>query len=364
MLIWVRTDIIVEKLALRQWEVLRDEAAKYASDQQATSYSDFYKTLDGTTLDKLNAIAAKADEFPEEAAYVAAFLDMQALVTTPEDAEIITANINKLDLSGGVPDPVIFIQSTILNDPNVSEASKEAIAVHFRVPRFKTVTGSQIDKAMDAATETGAPLHTKKNPLPIREGLAAYNNPDGSRVASVTVGGIGRREIPWQRGEKGEIIGLKLSMLKIYAICEAKGQTSFMGESVNVDTFITGQTDPEKLQKTQHIMEALLGGNAGFNGEIITDEQARFIGWFSQYVSTKGDASEGDYDKAVAIENRTGLGFHPNGNNIDLNYDILSAAGSYASGQYGSGAPDYYALQGHLHSLFPDQVPLTGQNKV
>jgi len=353
-----KPDIIVKKLALRQWDLLQDESAKAASDTQKSSYTEFLQSLTGTTVEKLNAIAAKTDQFPEEAAYVAAFLDLQLLAQTPKDSELLTAKINTLDLSGGIPDPVLFIQSTILNDPNLSESSKEAIAVHFNIPRFKTVTGSQVDRAMDALTKTGELLHTRENPLSIRDGLSAYNRPDGSRVARVTVDGIGTREIPWQRNEKGETIGLKLSMLKIYAICEAKGQTSFLGESVTVDTFVTGQTDPEKLSKVQHVMEALLGGNAGFNGEIITEEQASFMGWFSQYVSTKGEASEGDYDKITAVKNRTDLGFHPDGDASKLDYDILSAAGSFASGQYGSGAPDYYALQNHLHAVFPGRVTL------
>jgi len=354
--------VMIRKIAETEWNLLQEATGKEESDQEKLSYKDFYKFLTGSTVDKLKAIQAKADDFPEEAAHVAAFMQVLDLAQTPEDTAIVTAKLNALDLSGGIPDPVLFIQSSILTAPDLSEASKDAIASHFKMPRFKTNTGSQVDKAMDAKNEAGEPLHDEHNPLPIRDGLAAYNKPDGSRVARVEIDGIGSREIPWQRNEKGEVIGLKLSLLKIYAVLEAKGTTDFMGETVDVDTIITGHTDPEKLRKTSQIMEALLGNNAGYDGQIISDEQAEFLNWFSQYTSTKGDALEGDYDKHASVESRTALGFHPNGHGSKLDYDVLRAAGSFAQGQYGSGAPDYFAMQKHLHGLFPNRVPLTKEN--
>jgi len=144
---------------------------------------------------------------------------------------------------------------------------------------------------------------------------------------------------------------------------EFKGNTDFFGESVHINTMLS-QTDPAKLRQTQQVMEALLGGNAGYNGEIISDTQAEFIGWFSQFVATKGDAAEGDYDRHTAIENRKNLGLHPNGDPTQIDYDVLRAAGSFAQAQYASGAPDYFALQAHLHDLFPDRVNLASQIKI
>jgi len=338
------------------------EKEKSAYEQVLSAIKQENPDIDNLTL--CQKLLAQSDKLPKsEIPKLQAFVDMQSLATTPEDQLVVNAKINTLNFDGGIPDPVLFIQSSILTAPDLSEASKDAIAKHFKVPRFKTNTGSQVDKAMDAKNEAGEPLHDEHNPLPIRDGLAAYNKPDGTRVARVEVDGIGSREIPWARGEKGETIGLKLSMLKIYAINEAKGVTDFMGETVDIDTVISGQTDPEKLRKTSQIMEALLGGQAGYNGQIITDQQAEFLNWFSQYTSTKGDALEGDYDKHTAVESRTALGFHPNGHGSKLDYDVLRAAGSFAQGQYGSGAPDYFALQKHLHSLFPNRVLLTGENE-
>jgi len=254
--------------------------------------------------------------------------------------------------------------SGILTDETVDEVTREQIATNLDLPNhIATITGSDVDNALDSQNPDGSPRFSQKNPLPVRDGMAAYVRPDGTRIARVEVEGIGTREIPWQRGEKGEVIGLKLSLLKIWAINEFKGNTDLFGETVHINAFLS-QTDPEKLRQTQQVMEALLGGEAGYDGVIITDNQAEFIGWFSQYVATKGDASEGDYDRHTAIENRTNLGLHPNGDATQIDYDVLRAAGSYAQGQYGSGAPDYFALQEHLHGLFPDRVPMTGANAV
>ena len=326
---------------------------------------DLCKTLiEGSFNDENGELTKYAESIPtSEMANVQGFVDMKNLAATPEDQAIVEAKINALDFSNGVSDPVLFLQSSIFTDPAISEASKDAMAQRFNVTRFKTNTGSQVDTAMDAVNEAGEPLHDESNPLTVRHGVDAYVKPDGSRVARVNVDGIGMREIPWERGERGEIIGLKISMLKIWAINEAKGVTDFMGENVNINTYITGQTDPEKLRKTQQIMEGLLGGNAGYNGEIITNEQAQFLSWFNQYTSIKGDANEGDYDKATAVSNRTDLGLHPNGNPELIDYEVLRAAGSFAQAQYGTGSPDYYSLQKHLHELFPDRVPLTGENE-
>ncbi|MBN4047923.1 hypothetical protein JYT75_01240, partial [Oceanicaulis sp. AH-315-P02] len=301
---------------------------------------------------------------PTEIAKLQSFVRIQELAATPEDAAIVTAKINNLNFDNGIPDPVLFVQGQIFNDPNLSEASKDAIATELKIPRPTLVTGSDINKAMDAVDAEGNPKYTEKNPLQIRGGVNAYVKPDGSRVARVEVQGVGIREIPWERNERGEYIGLKLSMLKIWAVNEQRGNTDFFGETVNIDNQILSQTDPEKLRKTQQIMEALLGGDAGYDGEVITDEQAEFVSWFAQYVSTKGDAAEGDFDKQAAIENRTNLGIHPNGDITQIDYEVMREAGSFAQGQYGTGSPDYPALQKHLHEMFPEKnIPLTGENK-
>ncbi len=348
---------------------LSEEAAEKDEDDR-DGYTKAVETvrknnpnIDNLSLCQKLIAEHEANVPPQHLAKLQTYIQIQNLATTPEDAAIVTAKINALSFDGGIPDPVLFVQNSIFTDPALSENTKDAIATNLSIPRPNITTGSQVDRAMDAVDEAGDPLYTPDNLLPIRDGVGAYVAPDGSRVARVEVRGIGVREMPWERGQSGTVIGLKLSMLKIWAVNEAKGNTDFFGETVNIDTQILSQSDPEKLRKVQQVMEALLGGDAGYDGEIITDEQADFIGWFTQYVATKGDASEGDFDENVADENRINLGFHPGGDTSQLDYEVLRAAGLFAQGQYGSGEPDYYALQRHLHDLFPEKnIPLTGEN--
>ena len=242
--------------------------------------------------------------------------------------------------------------SGFLADQAVSEEVKADVAKKLDLPpRVSTNTGSNVDDALDGQNPDGTPRFGEGNFLPVGKDMAAYVRSDGMRIARVDVRGIGVREIPWQRGEKGETIGLKLSLLKIWAMNEQTGNTDFLGESVHINTLIHNQTDPEKLCRTRQTMAALLGGDAGFDGRIISDQDAEFIGWFNQYVSTKGDAAMGDYDRDTATKNRIGLGLHPNGNDQKIDFEILQAAGSFAQDQYGSGSPDYYALQKHLNDF-------------
>jgi len=111
---------------------------------------------------------------------------------------------------------VFVLKSGFLADDAVSEEAKAGVAKKLGLPpRISTTTGSDVDDALDTTNPDGSPRFGADNPLPVRDGLAAYTRPDGVRIARVEVDGIGIREIPWQRGENGEVIGLKLCLLKI-----------------------------------------------------------------------------------------------------------------------------------------------------
>ncbi|MEL6687841.1 MAG: hypothetical protein AAFP97_09485 [Pseudomonadota bacterium] len=356
-----KPDLIVNKIAQNEWEALLKSEDVNVSKEEKNSYSEFYESLSGSTFEKLEAIAAKADEFPEEAAHVAAFLEMRDLATTPEDAQRFAAKVNALDLSGGIPDPVMFVETAILVDDNFSDSYREAIAQKFDLPNPRVKTGGQVDQTLDARDENGKPLYTADHPVAIGDDSYAYENPDGSRVVVVDTGDGRPRTIPIGN-ESDNKRGLKISLAKIWARNEWDGATDFFGESVDIETDILFQADPQKLTKVSNTMNAILGGNRGFDGVIVQDNEVDFIGWFNQFTSTKGDAAIGDFDKVTALENRTNLGFHPDGNPNEIDYEVLRAAANFAKGQYGSGEPNYFTLQKHLNDLFPDRVPLTGQN--
>ncbi len=364
-----KPDVIVKKIAETEWRLLQEVESELNvddkvrnSDQTKSSYEQLIGETEGGTFDKFQAIIDRADEFPEEAAHVAAFLQMRDMAITPEDTERITAKINGMDISGGIPDPVLFVQSAILTDDSFSESYQDAVAEKFNIPNPRVKTGGQVDQTLDARDANGQPLYTPNNPVPIGDDTLAYENPDGSRVVVVDTGDGRRREIPLNGNESDDVRGLKISLARIWAQNEWDGATDFFGESVDIENDILSQTDPQKLVKVRNTINAVLGGTRGYDAVIVQNNEVDFIGWFNQHISTKGDAAIGDFDKASAVENRTNLGIHPNGNPNEVDYEVLRAAANYAKSQYGTGEPNYFSLQEHLNGLFPDRVPLTEEH--
>lgn len=292
----------------------------------------------------------------------AAFQAMIDLAATDADRDLITAKINAIDFGQPLPSVGLFIETEILADENLSESFRDEVATKFNIPNPRIKTGGQVNQTLDARGPEGKPLYTPENPVSISDHTQAYEKPDGSRAVVVDMGDGRSREIPWNRNEADDVIGTKISLVKIWAQNEWGGQTDFFGESIDIETDILSQTDPQKLAKVKNVMNALFGGTRGFDAVIVQDNEAHFLGWFNQFTATKGDAMEGDFDKDIAVANRTNLGFHPNGDPQQVDYDILREAAKYAKGQFGGGEPNYYALQQHLNELFPGRVPLTGEN--
>lgn len=337
--------------------------------ERTTNYKNFLETCkndpEWQKLDNLTKLSrfVGAPEVPEtEKAKYQALLTIHGMATKPEDAVIVAARINQLDLSQPVPNTALFIETAILADQNLSDSFRDEVATKFDVPNPRIKTGGQVDNSLDARRENGEPLYTPEHPLVLGSGSAAYENPDGSRAVSVSVPGRGDREIPWQRNESADVISTKISLAKIWGRNEWSGQTDYFGEGIDIETHIMSQTDPEKLRAVQNVMNALFGGTRGFDAVIVQDNEADFLGWFNQFTATKGDAMQNDFDAETAIENRTNLGFHPNGDAQQIDYDVLREAAKYAKGQFGAGEPDYFAMQRYLNGLFPDRVPFTGEN--
>lgn len=290
------------------------------------------------------------------------FIEMQKMAQSPEDQAIISAKMNAIDFSAGIPNAMLFIESEILADESLSESYRDDVAAKFNLANPRIKTGGQVDQTLDATDENGKPAYTEANPVALGKDSVGYVKADGERVVAVDTGDGRRREIPLGN-ESDHVIGLKVSLAKIWGRNEWDGQTDFFGESVDIETDILSQTDPQKLTKIQNTLNAILGGNRGYDAVIVQDHEIDFIGWFNQHISTKGDAAIGDFDKNTAVENRTNIGLHPNGNPNEIDYEVLRAAANYTKGEFGGGEPNYFGLQRHLHDLFPEKdIPLTGEN--
>jgi len=148
------------------------------------------------------------------------------------------------------PNPLLFIESEILADENLSEAYRDSVATKFNLPNPRVKTGGQVDQTLDATDENGQPAYTEANPVALGKDSVGYVKPDGERVVAVDTGDGRRREIPLGN-ESDHVIGLKVSLVKIWGQNEWDGQTDFFGESVDIETDILSQTDLQKLTKLQ-----------------------------------------------------------------------------------------------------------------
>lgn len=345
--------------------VTRDTKSEVLNQEdQFSALRDSLKGQPNTTIIEAMLDPANADIIPEvERTKWEALSVLIGMADTPEDQAIIKSKVNALDGGSNLPNMALFIETEILADETLSESYRDEVAARFKIPNPRIKTGGQVDDSLNPRAADGGPLYTAKNPLDLGHGSAAYENPDGSRAVRVSVPGRGDREISWQSNDSDDVIGTKISLAKIWAQNEWGGQTDFFGEGINIETHILSQTDPGKLRKVQNVMNALFGGTRGFDAVIVQDNEAEFLGWFNQFTATKGDAMQRDFDKDVAVENRTNLGLHPNGDPQQIDYDVLREAAKYAKGQFGSGEPNYFALQKHLHQLYPERVPLAGDNE-
>ncbi len=331
------------------------------------SYADFLEqNKDQPPLDRMRLALAQAVAPEQERAKFEAYLRLTSaeVVSNEEDRKAIEAKVNALDISAGVADPVWFIQTEIFASDEISDDTKEAVAREFKISRVSVATGSELLKAsaqtqVDPETGEEVYVYTKENPMTYRNGLQCYMQPDGTRMLRTQLSDGRVREIPLTT-DNPNLARTFANQIALYYRLEEAGINHFMGEPYHIETGIYHQTDMGQVWKTAQVIEALLGGYAGYNGEILWDDQLDFIVWEAQWITPKGDAATGDYDINASDRNLQDLGVRDKDGKF--NYDILASAGSYMRGEYLTGSPDYYTLQLYLHGLFPGLVPLTGEN--
>ena len=116
--------------------------------------------------------------------------------------------------------------------------------------------------------------------------------------------------------------------------------------------------DLDKQIQTRAVLEALLGFGKGHDGRIINITDVAQLTWGLQCLNPKGDAAQGDHDIGATRQNLINLGIRDKEGH--LNFDVLTAIGSYTREIYLTGEPDYFALHDHLKGLFGEQVPMEG----
>ncbi|MES9898581.1 MAG: hypothetical protein ABW148_06110 [Sedimenticola sp.] len=296
-----------------------------------------------------------------------AFLKIISLAQSPEDQIYITQKINAFDLSTGIPDPKQFIRDEIftpVDDPNprVSLATQERLAAEFGLPH-PIDHGGHLRSAMHAKQQIVDPKtgetrtlirYTEDKPLQYRAGVIAYVDAQGNEYLKAET----KNSANWPPFEVDGYTENELTLVSEYMqfwVAAENNAVRFMQGTFFPD-FNTINPNPSRpqLRQFRQIMNALKGGNEGYDGEIIQDTDMEFINWEMQYLSKWGDMSRGDNDVDTANANMQTLGLKDKEGRLDM--EIVKAFGIFAQEQYMLGSPDFELLQWHLHALYPDRV--------
>ena len=291
------------------------------------------------------------------------FRKIISLAQSEEDKAILESKITNVDFAS-VPSPQLFIQEQIFDAPDLSQATKDAIAKEFKITPYKVVTGSDVKQSFNAMTvnpQTGEqqPRFTKDDPLDYRPGVSAFNGESGERYIQFKVDPPVKFDVS---GWSPDAITDLSEYGALFVGFQEAGVSNFMVHNFHLPNALDPQFDPLDAVKSRQIVDSLLGFGQGYDGKIYASSQGEYFQWFVQMLSPRGDWAQGDFDVNASNKALEDLGVRDEGGNLNL--DVLESVGSYARGIYGSGVPDYHALQQHLHDLYGDQVPLTGDNAV
>lgn len=291
---------------------------------------------------------------------LADFGKILSLAQTPEDAAILERKISGVDFAS-MPDPVVFIQTEILKAPELSQATQEAIAREFKITPYRVITGSDVKNAfgetiIDPETGEERQRFTEDEPLEYRTGISAFNGKSGESFIRFDVDPPVKFNID---GWSPDAITDLSEYGALFVGFQEAGISNFMVHNFHLPNALDPQFDPLDAVKSRQIVDALLGFDEGYDGKIYGADKTKYFQWFVQMLSPRGDWAQSDFDVNASHQALEDLGVR--GEDGTLNIEVLKSVGSYARGIYGSGVPDYYALQGHLNSLYGDLVPLTGE---
>lgn len=352
------TDVIAAQ-ADTEAEV-REEVETDASAYEALLQSPEY--LQKSNVDKIAMMTGHPDVPESEKAKWASFGRIMAIADrVPTDAPIIRQRLNQLDMSQGVPDPVQFIQTAIFSssdiDTGVSAATQEAIAAEFGLTPQRVVTGSDFEDALNTTVtnEDGEPLpaYTDEQPLQFGVGLDGYTDADGEtqymRATPEHGHGVTLEVTSLSPQEKA----ILASYLDTWRMTEDAGASEWLLSLTQYDLHGSNVVDPLQLIEAAQVVNAVYGGFAGYNGEVLRGaEQIGMIQWQAQLASPKGDAARSDRNSSMTESAMVGLGIQDETGRVDL--DVLRAFGEYSRENWFS-APDYNAVQTHLVALFPEK---------
>lgn len=318
------------------------------------AYDEFLIENAGKPSLDIMQMAQSDDRVPAaEKAKLADYLRLASpkLIKDPQDQKRVVSKINQVDLSN-LPAPSTFITTEIYNDPDISEATKDSVAKEFGVERISITTGSELRNAIDTTItdpKTGEqrPQFDQDHPLEYREGIQAYVNERGERVLRTVLSDGRSREIQINM-EWGETIGLYASRLALWRVLEEQGISNFFNEMYGIEVSPWQQHSPDAERQTRQVLNALLGGGSGYDGEIVSESDLRFIAWQTQFLAAKGDWAKGDHDIVTATTNLQEIGIKDHDGK--LNIDNLRLAGLYMRSIWMAKSPRFVDVKRYIQS--------------
>lgn len=218
-------------------------------------------------------------------------------------------------------------------------------------------TGTDFENAMNETVldDDGneVPAHTESEPLQFGVGLDGFTSDDGETQymrATPEHGHAITLDVTNLSPEEKAVLS---SYLDTWRMTEDAGESEWLLSLTQYDLRGQSIVDPIKLIEAAQVVNAIYGGFAGYNGEVLRGEQqVGMIRWQAQLRSPKGDAARSDRNTEMTASAMQGLGIQTEDGRLDL--DMLRAFGDYSRDNWFS-APNYDAVQMHLAGLFPEK---------
>lgn len=219
--------------------------------------------------------------------------------------------------------------------------------IHREERYAKTGTDVQTELGQTLTNADGqiVPAHPENEPYQFRDHVHGFARNNGTQhLRAITTHG---EQVTLDiSGWTGADIGRASELLQLWAMTENEGQTGYLTSLTKLNWSDTAQIDAFALGRASQIVNAMLGGNEGYDGDIFEGRDTiGIIRWQAQLANQTGAALRGSRDEARTHDALIGLGIRDKKGNIDL--DALRAFGEYSRDHW-MRVPDYQAVKIHL----------------
>lgn len=289
----------------------------------------------------------------------APYVEILSLAANEADSATMRAFMNQNMAQGANPramaelmyyasDPTLAAERGI--EPiALSDETRESIVLHYDIVTGSDLRNETLLQRENPETGEMEYIYTEDEPLQVRDGIVeTYPLGEGDemmmRVRVPRDGGSAMIEYPIGT-ERGEYIGRVSNLFLLMGVCTEMGMRDLFRNGLDAYNGGTVAIDYDDLTRSSAIMESLLGGLSGYDGEIMTESELDQIRHSLQWFRRKGDAVAGD-DNYDWTHDFAGLGLlTPTG---QINTEAFRETGAYVQENYLTGEPDYTALQEHM----------------